>query len=33
MKLPLPYKLALHAGLEKVHGTTLEELLTTYQLI
>ena len=33
MKLPLPYKLALHAGLEKVQGTTLEELLTTYELI
>lgn len=33
MKLPLPYKLALHAGLEKVRGTTLEELLETYQLI
>ena len=33
MKLPLPYKLALHAGLEKVQGTTLEELLADYQLI
>ena len=32
MKLPLPYKLALHAGLEKVQGTTLEELLADYQL-
>ena len=33
MKLPLPYKLALHAGLDKFQGTTLEELLTQYHLI
>ena len=33
MKLPIAYKLALHAGLEEVRGTTLEELLETYQLI
>lgn len=33
MKLPLSYKLAMHAGLEKIHGTTLEELLQTYELI
>ena len=33
MKLPLPYKMALLAGLEKVRGTTLEELLARYQLI
>lgn len=33
MKLPLSYKLALHAGLEKLSGTALEELLQTYDLI
>nr|WP_276869780.1 oleate hydratase [Fournierella massiliensis] len=33
MKLPLPYKLALHAGLDKFRGTVLEELLARYQLI
>ena len=33
MKLPLPYKLALHAGLEKLQGTVLEEMLERYQLI
>ena len=33
MKLPLPYKLALHAGLEKFHGTSLEKLLSQYDLI
>ena len=33
MKLPLPYKMALLAGLEKVRGTTLEELLARYQLV
>ncbi|WP_291246009.1 oleate hydratase [Fournierella sp.] len=33
MKLPLPYKLALHAGLDKFQGTVLEELLARYQLI
>lgn len=33
MKLPLPYKMALHAGLEKLRGTTLDELLVRYQLV
>lgn len=33
MKLPLSYKLALHAGLEKLRDTALEEILETYQLI
>lgn len=33
MKLPIPYKMALMAGLEKLRGTTLEELLLQYQLI
>ncbi|WP_367926028.1 oleate hydratase [uncultured Ruthenibacterium sp.] len=33
MKLPLPYKLALHAGLDKLRGTVLEEMLERYQLI
>ncbi len=33
MRLPLPYKLALHAGLDKLRGTVLEELLERYQLI
>ena len=33
MKLPMPYKLALHAGLDKFRGTVLEELLARYQLI
>ena len=33
MKLSLPYKMALHAGLDAVRGTTLEELLAQYDLI
>lgn len=33
MKLPLPYKMALHAGLEKLRGTTLDELLVRYELV
>lgn len=33
MKLPLPYKMALLAGLEKVRGTTPEELLLQYELV
>ena len=33
MKLSLPYKMALHAGLDALRGTTLEELLAQYDLI
>ena len=33
MKLPLPYKLALHGGLDRLKGTTLEELLARYELV
>ena len=33
MKLSLPYKMALHAGLDAVRGTALEELLAQYDLI
>lgn len=33
MKLPLPLKLAMHAGLDKLDGTTLLELLRRYELI
>ncbi len=33
MKLPVAYKLALHAGLEKLRDTTMEEILENYQLI
>ena len=33
MKLPLPYKMALYTGLEKLRGTTLDELLARYDLI
>lgn len=33
MKLPLAYKMALHAGLEKLQGTTLNELLAQYHLL
>ena len=33
MKLSLPYKMALHADLDALRGTTLEELLAQYDLI
>jgi oleate hydratase len=33
LKLPLPYKLALHAGLDQAKGTILEELMKEYNLI
>ena len=33
MKLPLPLKVAMHAGLDRLEGTTLLELLSRYQLI
>lgn len=33
MKLPLACKMALHAGLEKLQGTTLNELLAQYHLL
>ena len=33
MKLPLPLKVALRAGLDRLDGTTLTELLSRYQLI
>lgn len=33
MKLPFPCKIALHTGLEKLRGTTLDELLVRYDLI
>lgn len=33
MKLPLPLKVAMHAGLDKLDGTILTELLQRYQLI
>ena len=33
MKLPLPYKLALHGGLDRLKGTTLEELLARYERV
>ena len=33
MKLPLPSKMALYTGLEKLRGTTLDELLVRYDLI
>lgn len=33
MKLPLPLKIALRAGLDKLDGTTLMELLYRYDLV
>ena len=33
MKLPLPLKVAMHAGLDKLDGTTIQELLRRYGLI
>ena len=33
MKLPLPLKVALRAGLDRLNGTTLAELLQRYDLI
>ena len=33
MKLPLPLKVAMHAGLDKLDGTTLMELLYRYDLV
>ena len=33
MKLPLPLKVALRAGLDRLSGTTLAELLQQYDLI
>ena len=33
MKLPLPLRVAMRAGLDKVEGTTIAELLHRYELI
>lgn len=33
MRLPLPLKVALHAGLDRLEGTTLLELLSRYGLV
>ena len=33
MKLPLPLKMAMHAGLDKLEGTTLLALLGSYGLV